>query len=186
MKMDDVDVDVDVSVFGVNKDVAEAYTEALCRHIACVREAGRKLGVLSVLLEVHDQSKWSVFEFPGYSRHFRGDGKNHDEFAAAWLHHIHCNPHHWQHWIFPDGYSPEESSVENGVVRMPDDYALEMVADWMGVSRAFTGSWDMRDWLRKNVPRIMVHSETAKYLGSVLRDLGYADVFRFVGFKVAK
>ncbi len=161
--------------YGVDEGVADAYAESLLEHIAYVQAAGRKLGVCPSQLEVHDQSKWSLFEFPGYARHFKGGGDP-DGFAAAWLHHIHYNPHHWQHWIFPDGYTPKESGVEGGVVEMPRVYALEMVADWMGASRAYTGSWDMADWLSTHISKIKVHSATAEYLVNVLDGLGYADV----------
>lgn len=161
--------------YGVDKAVAEAFAESLREHIAYVQEAGRMIGVPEQQLEIHDQSKWTEAEFPGYARHFKGGGAP-DEFAAAWLHHIHYNPHHWQHWIFPDGFTPKGSKVENGVVRMPPLYALEMVADWMGASRAYTGSWDMTDWLDKNIPKIRVHSETMPLLRGILDSLGYADI----------
>jgi hypothetical protein len=58
---------------------------------------------------------------------------------------------------------------------MPSMYALEMIADWMGASMAYTGSWDMTDWLYKNMPNIRLHSFTAKYVREVLDMLGYAD-----------
>ena len=60
---------------------------------------------------------------------------------------------------------------------MPQNYALEMVADWMGASRAYTGSWDMADWLSTHISKIKVHSVTAEYLFDVLSSLGYSDAF---------
>ena len=162
--------------YDVDGDVANVYAESLCDHIAYVQEAGRKIGVFPSLLEVHDQSKWCPLEFPGYARHFKGGGDP-DGFATAWLHHIHYNPHHWQHWIFSDGYTPKGSKVEGGVVEMPGIYVLEMVADWMGASRVYTGSWDMVEWLSKNIFRIKVHSVTAECLFGVLSSLGYSDSF---------
>ncbi len=47
-------------------------------------------------------------------------------FNAAWLHHIHANPHHWQHWILhqDDGRT---------IVLVPDNATVnEMIADWIG------------------------------------------------------
>lgn len=129
-------VERDIEHYGVDLDVANAYIESLNEHITYVREAGQKIGVHQVQLDTHDRSKWSEAEFPGYARHFKGGGAP-DLFASAWLHHIHHNPHHWQHWIFSDGYAPKNSQVENGVVAMPNVYALEMIADWMGASRAY-------------------------------------------------
>lgn len=160
----------------------DAFFVALEAHIRFVREAGAKIGVPSVQLAIHDSSKYSVEEFPAYARHFHGGespiNAEHipDEFAAAWLHHMNHNPHHWQYWIFPDGFTPRGSSVERGVVEMPYNYALEMVADWMGASMAYTGSWDMTDWLAKNLPRIRVHSRTADALRDLLDSMSYGDV----------
>ncbi len=168
----------------VNKEAKTAYIDKLLSHIRFVQEAGRRIGVEETLLRIHDESKWSAAEFNAYAMYFcSGVDKSpvdadsiSDEFAAAWLHHIHHNPHHWQHWIFPDGYSPKDSSVENGVVKMPERYALEMVADWLGASKAYTGSWDITDWFSKNVGRIRVHSATAEYLRIVLGSANMSDI----------
>lgn len=167
--------------YGVDTKIAERFIDTLQDHIKCVIEAGKQLGVPNDQLQVHDDSKWSQQEFPGYALHFQGGGAP-DEFSRAWLHHIHHNPHHWQHWIYPDYYTPKESNVENGMVEMPACYALEMVADWMGASRAYTGSWDMADWLVNNIPRIRVHSKTADHLRSILDNLGYADIVNVYSF----
>lgn len=169
--------------YGIDRDVAEAYAESLREHIAFVQEAGRQLRVPESQLSIHDQSKWTAAEFSGYALHFKGGGAP-DQFAYAWLHHIHHNPHHWQHWIFSDGYTPKGSQVQNGAVEMPTRYVLEMIADWMGASRAYTGSWDMGDWLNKNIPKIRVHSRTAIILREILDQQGYADIVytrRFAG-----
>ena len=169
------------------------YTERLRQHIAYVREAGQRIGVEPALLDVHDFSKWGPEEFPAYAKYFcsKQDVSPVDAefvsgaFARAWLHHIHHNPHHWQHWIFPDNFSPENSDVEKGVVEMPARYAKEMISDWMGASRIYTGSWDITDWLRANMGKIRVHSRTAKYLRDVLSgldDVVHPDVVRDVWF----
>lgn len=169
--------DQDISI-----EVANRHTAALVKHIESVREAGFRLGVNEQQLNCHDDSKWSDEEFLFYALNFHGQGSPVDSavvsagFASAWLHHIHHNPHHWQHWIFPDGYSPKNSGIENGVAPMPFDYALEMVADWMGASMVYTGSWDMTDWLYQNMPKIRLHSETAAFVRSVLTKQGYGDV----------
>lgn len=166
---------MNIDFYGIDRTVAEAYTESLRQHIAYVQEAGRMIGVAESQLEIHDNSKWSEAEFPGYAMHFKGGGAP-DEFSRAWLHHIHYNPHHWQHWIFPDGYTPKDSNVQNGVVEMPVPYAIEMIADWMGAGRTYTGSWDMKDWLQEHIPKIRVHSSTAIALREHLDALGYADI----------
>lgn len=171
----------DFEYYGIDKAIAEAFIESLKQHIAYVQEAGRMIGVAESQLEIHDLSKWSKAEFPGYAMHFKGGGAP-DEFASAWLHHIHFNPHHWQHWIFSDGYTPKDSNVQNGVVEMPLYYVTEMVADWMGAGRTYTGSWDMKDWLWEHIPKIKVHSSTANALRGLLDSLGYADIVHVKSF----
>lgn len=158
------------------------YRESLELHIASVKEAGLMLGVDAYQLMAHDRTKWDADEFPYYAMKFGGGDESQDKglvadlFARAWLHHMQNNPHHWQHWIFPDGFTPKHSSIESGVLEMPSYYALEMVADWMGASKAYTGSFDMTNWLFENMPRIRLHSKTALFVTEVLSGLGYADM----------
>lgn len=159
--------------FCIGLEAASGYLDGLVAHIRCVRDAGNRLRVLPHLLHLHDQSKFSIVEFPAAVERFRAGDPNPDRYAAAWLHHVHNNPHHWQHWMFPDGFVPRGSSVEAGVMEMPREYALEMVADWMGSSMAYTGSWDMTGWLTQNMGRIRLHTRTVQAVREVLSALGY-------------
>ena len=159
----------------VSMDIQNIFAKSLRTHIQYVTEAGQMLGVPEWRLAIHDATKWMECEFFAYAQHFHGGGCP-KEFSVAWLHHIHHNSHHWQHWMFPDGYSPDGSGIENGVIEMPPDDALEMIADWMGASKGYTGSFDMKDWLWKNIPCISLHSNTSDYVRGVLDHQGYADV----------
>lgn len=83
-------------------------------------------------LLVHDLSKFSRAEWSPYVAQFYkpkvGPPENAErqaDFNRAWLHHIHANPHHWQHWML---------HLDNGktLVLIPAaDLVHEMVADWM-------------------------------------------------------
>lgn len=158
----------------LSKSTFLEYSSRLQAHIAAVQDAGLYLGVPMAQLSQHDLSKWQPDEFVPYARAMvEGDRSG---FAAAWLLHLQRNPHHWQHWIFPQDYTPAGSSVENGVSRMPDKYALEMIADWMGASVSYTGDEDMSDWLTKNIPTISLHTRTTLFVREVLDSLGYADI----------
>ena len=159
---------------GLTQGILDDYMESLQAHIAYVQEACYLLGGMSAgQIAAHDLSKFSMAEFPHYARQFKGPANDPDGFAYAWLHHIHNNPHHWQHWIFPDGFTPRDSKVENGVMQMPHHFVLEMVADWMGASKVYTGTWDMSDWLLKNLPKIRVHSQTAASIERILTTSAY-------------
>lgn len=168
---------------GIKMEWLEAFEESVGKHIAAVQEAGDRLGVRVAQLAMHDNSKYSLEEFPYYAQQFHGDKSNPDGFARAWLHHIHYGgEHHWQHWIFPDNYTLNGSSLEEGgVMEMPEHYALEMISDWMGASYVYTGSWDMHDWLMKNRYKIILHSETTEYVRSILDSLGYEGIFKSIG-----
>jgi hypothetical protein len=177
--------ELDLSMYmlpGIQMQWLRDFDESVHKHIFYVQQAGEKIGVPSGQLQRHDLSKFMIQEFPHYARQFHGDKADPDGFAGAWLHHIHSNPHHWQYWMFPDAFVTKGSKVENGVVEMPPTYALEMIADWMGASYVYTGSWDMAEWLFKNIPRIILHSETAEYVRQTLDMLGYADVVNGLEF----
>lgn len=152
---------------GVHPDIAEPYIHTLSKHIGYVQEAGEMLGVDPVQLKMHDMSKWSAEEFPAYANRFYGEP---DEvaFKYAWLHHLQNNPHHWNHWLLQN----DEDGME--ALEMPQHYALEMVADWMGASRAYTGTYDMTDWLRENFGRMILHPKTRQLITNILVSRGYS------------
>lgn len=153
-------------------EAEQLFKESLNKHILYVQEAGRIIGVSEHLLAVHDSSKRTHHEFPAYAKNFFGGGDP-ERFPRAWLHHVHNNPHHWQHWVFPDNWTMKDSAMDGPCVEMPRNYVMEMIADWMGASKAYTGEWNMTDWLLKNIPRISVHSKTATLIRETLCHLGY-------------
>jgi len=86
----------------------------------------------------HDKSKYSPEEYYAYDGYFYSEEKTkgiEKAFDYAWLHHIHNNPHHWQYWLLK-----EDDSVVSGndmtvkCLDIPDNYIIEMVADWWSFS----------------------------------------------------
>lgn len=146
------------------------YIVATIRHKRFVLIAGRKLPkkyrVSWYRLLIHDWSKFTISEAPHYGRHFFGDKQAPDKFEKAWLHHIHKNPHHWQHWIFQDGKYHE----------MPKKFVKEMITDWMGAEKAYNGSWDMSGWLLANLNKIQINDNTREYVYKILEEIGYKEV----------
>lgn len=167
--------------FGVDRYIGKKFEDSLNLHIQYVKMAGsmQQVDVPKDILGSHDESKWTEDEFPAYANWFFGDKSDPYGFAMAWNHHIHHNPHHWQHWIFPDRFSLPGANIECGVLPMPEKYAREMVADWMGASMAYTRSWNMNDWFIKNVSSIILHTETADFVKYLLAGLGYEQVYHF-------
>lgn len=166
----------DFSFYSVTGEQLGSFLETLSRHIGAVRQAGEALRIDKSQLNEHDRSKFWHDEMPYYARHFNGDKGNPDGFARAWLHHLHHNEHHHQHWVFSDGFVPKGSTVEKGVIEMPERFVLEMVADWQGAGIVYSGKDNIGDWLFENIPRIRLHSKTTIYLRKVLTDLGYSSV----------
>jgi hypothetical protein len=134
------------------------YAWITIKHKWFVVVAGIKIGVpLSTLLK-HDNSKFSLKELPHYGQHFFGDKGNPDGFAKAWLHHQKHNKHHWEYW-------------SGQPVEMPDEYVLEMIADWMGAGRAYTGSWDISEWFVQNNEKMKLHPLTRAKVVRIIKKI---------------
>ena len=53
-------------------------------------------------------------------------------------------------------------------LEMPERYAREMVADWMGAGRAISGKWEAADWYRRNYDAIQLHPHTREFVNRLL------------------
>lgn len=160
---------------GYSQEALAKHRDALELHIRAVQAAGLELGVTEHQLQQHDLSKFSREEFGPYARHFHGGGAPR-EFSGAWLHHIHHNPHHPEYWRFPGDFDIKGGDVVRGCLPMPRCYLKEAIADWLGASYTYTGSWNISSWLFKNMERMYYHPVTATILREELAKLGYGDV----------
>lgn len=156
------------------------YLLYLIKHKWFVFLAGRKLGVSTWQLLIHDWSKFTPAEWGPYVRRFYGGGGNDEEFRAAWLHHIWKNPHHWEHWCSwaqtqierAEGTSLKDLETFLGyeptggvwASPIPKTYIREMLADWAGAGRAITGKWDVRTWFDENEDKMILHPDTRQIL----------------------
>lgn len=121
----------------------------------------------------HDLSKFSRAELPHYNRWFFVDKDDPDGWLGAWLHHQNRNPHHWEYWIVRTDHTQGKGDIVDGCLPMPERYVREMVADWMGASKAHTGSWDMTKWLSEKLDGTKLHPMTHQRVISMLNELGY-------------
>lgn len=144
------------------------YLKSLMAHKLYVLMAGLKTGVPVWRLVVHDWTKFLPIEFGPYARYFFAEGDK-QPFDYAWLHHQKHNPHHWQYWILVyDEEIPQTVSLP-----MPETYVREMIADWTGASKAYTGSWDIAEWVNENGPQMILHDDTIERVWKVMLELGY-------------
>lgn len=141
--------------------------------------AGLKVGVPIWRLVIHDWSKFTPTEIFGYAGNIYG-GIDKTRWAKSWLHHLHYNPHHPEHWVLswrgnPDFYNKLGKPVAPFVVLlpMPETYVREMIADMMGSSKKVTGSWDIANWLNENGPNMHFHEQTITLINEVMNEIGY-------------
>ncbi len=120
---------------------------------------------------VHDLSKFHPREWFPYVDYFYGGPwpeSNHGysgtkgwvqaRFDAAWLHHIHSNPHHHQYWVL----RADDGKVT--ALPMPDRYRREMLADWRGAGMAINGEDEPQNWYLKNRENMLLHPETRRWV----------------------
>ena len=129
-------------IISTKNEAAEKYMEYIETHIEKVRKGFDKYGKelcrvcganydgVQRNIGMHDLSKMSREEFDAYLDKFYPyrDCKKSDverRFNIAWLHHIHNNPHHPEHWIL----TGVDSGVDE-VFEMPAEYIVEMILDW--------------------------------------------------------
>jgi hypothetical protein len=154
------------------------YLKTLLLHKLFVFYAGlfKIRGIPILRLIIHDWQKFLPIEFVPYARYFQGGKLDRDKvsFMYAWNHHVKFGEHHWEHWLLNPDYN--FGGADNGKIPIPPKYIREMVADWMGASRAYTGGWDMTEWLNENLQERIepnLHRDTIVGLYGVLSEVGY-------------
>lgn len=94
---------------------------------------------------MHDDSKFDKAEYDAYDVYFYGGNRSYEvtqNFNKAWLHHIHENPHHWQHWILIQD-DPENGEI---ILDMPNEYIIEMICDWLSFAIKKGDMYEIFSW----------------------------------------
>lgn len=165
--------------------MSKEYDEYLREHIGAVRKAAEwmvdNLGIVrdmtdeaklmfKNLVKIHDTTKWHHPEYEPYDAYFYGK-KDEDAFNRAWLHHIHENPHHWQHWLLMNDDGKYRDPDKVIPIEMPRVYALEMVADWWSFSWRSGNLDEVFGWYEEHRDNIILHPKTREYVESVLDEI---------------
>lgn len=158
----------------------EEYLDYLKNHIKNVENAWEwiKLNfdldssyttLMDKLIQCHDSSKYDYDdEFYDYMVYFYSGEKNQeikDNFNKAWLHHIHQNPHHWQHWVL---YEDEGNVI---CIDMPIESIYEMICDWWSFSWADNNLFEVFDWYEKHKDRQLMSTNTRLIVESILNKM---------------
>ena len=118
-------------------------------------------------LNLHDASKYTEEEYKAYDLYFYGTKteKVKKDFDYAWLHHIHENPHHWQHWVL---VNDDEGTY---ALEMSKEFVYEMICDWWSVSWSKDDPFEIFDWYEKNKKKIKLSKNTRKTVEDILDKL---------------
>ena len=114
---------------------------------------------INLIAGSHDLSKYDEQEYNGYDCWFYGVKDERPEtkenFDKAWLHHIHNNPHHWQHWVLI-----EDDVLAPKALKIPDIYLVEMVADWGSFAWRKKIPLELKEWYDSHKDKIIMHPES--------------------------
>lgn len=117
----------------------------------------------------HDASKFEPEEYDAYDKYFYGERTPEvkEDFDTAWLHHIHCNPHHWQYWVLIN----DDESDGTKALMMPNDYVIEMICDWWSFSWKTGNLYEIFDWYEEHKDRMILHKNTRELVEEILNDI---------------
>lgn len=99
--------------------------------------------IVANLIYSHDVSKHGKYEFDYYRQWnypATADEGNRSVFNKGFLHHLHNNPHHWQHWTV----LTEQNILTP--IDIPNEYILEMISDWLSFSINENNINDLEKW----------------------------------------
>jgi hypothetical protein len=143
--------------------VSKAYTNYIVEHCDNVSKAYYWLVDHKIIkdnyshrIKTHDLSKWTE-EYKAYDKYFYGGEKTKevkDAFNFAWLHHIHSNPHHWQHWVL---INDEDGTT---ALEMPEEYVIEMLCDHLAFSFKSGKLDEIFDWYKTHKANMILHKNT--------------------------
>ena len=114
----------------------------------------------------HDASKSDPEEYDAYDNYFYGNKsyENTQKFNLAWLHHIHINPHHWQHWVLIND-DPKEGTI---CLDMPYNYIIEMICDWWSFSFKTGNLSEIFNWYDTHKAHILLSDDTRETVEDIL------------------
>lgn len=120
------------------------------------------------IIKSHDMSKYSNHEYDAYDKYFYSKHTSKEietEFNKAWLHHIHVNPHHWQHWILIED---DPQSDKNICIEIPYQFIIEMICDWWSFSFRKNNLHEIFTWYDSHKNHIQLHPASRKIVENIL------------------
>lgn len=135
----------------------------------------------------HDMSKFSPIEFLESVEYYQGDSspidacKKANGVSYAWMHHKGRNDHHYEYWV---------DNLDKGgqPIKMPYEPAVEMLCDFLGAGRAYSGknftyTGELKWFINKINTNPAMHPDTIKFIFCCLDGLSYAEKHCFANSK---
>jgi hypothetical protein len=162
--------------------MSKEYTNYIIEHCENVRKAydwlvDHKIIKNEFLMHIlhHDLSKWQDEEYKAYDKYFYGKEKTkevEEAFNFAWLHHIHNNPHHWQHWVL---INDDDGTY---ALEMPEGFVVEMFCDHASFSFKTGNLEEVSKWYKDHKSNMILHENTRimyedildKYMKTIKQD----------------
>lgn len=151
--------------------MSKKYSDYIIDHCDNVRKAydwlvTRKIieNKFSAQISTHDVSKWTPEEYDAYDKYFYGTktAEVKEAFDYAWLHHIHQNPHHWQHWVLVN----DEDGTK--ALEMPEECVVEMICDWWAFSHKSENLEEIFKWYKEHKANMIMHKNTKTMVEDIL------------------
>ena len=144
------------------------------KHRKYVRKACFKMGLVWQGL-THDLSKYSLTEL-SICKYYSGKSSPHQVareelgYSPSWIHHYHCNKHHFQFWWDED----EEGKIIP--MKMPYKYLIESFCDMLGASKAYNPeNWKpqmlLDYWNNRCVGKRIMHEHSVLILDYLIHQL---------------
>ena len=141
-------------------------------HRKYVRKACFRMGLYWQGI-THDLSKYSFTEL-SICKYYTGNGSPHQiarevlGYSPNWIHHYHCNKHHFQFWWDED----EEGKIIP--MKMPYRYVVESFADMLGASKAYNKeNWKpqmlLDYWEQKCLDKRIMYADSIQLLDMLIR-----------------
>lgn len=125
------------------------------------------------LVEAHDRSKTDPEEYYAYDEYFYGppatrkSSATTEAFNAAFLRHIHKNPHHWQYWVLVHDDPDEKFEA----MEMPLNYIFEMICDWWTFSWKAGDLTEVFQWYEDHKQHMILHKRSRKTVELILNEM---------------
>lgn len=125
------------------------------------------------LIDLHDYSKYDRREYEAYDNYFyiykdKRSKEIIDEFNEAFLRHIHCNSHHWQHWVLMHDDPDKSGKLLIEALEMPYEYIIEMICDWMSFAIKKNDFREILSWYKGHKDVMILHENTRKRVEEIL------------------